>query len=167
MPDLIVNEFDTDAHRRVTSLCSRPRSVEEIRKEALQDANLVAALAPDQGKDPLADILGDLVKQGLVKNIGKPKDVKAAIAATDKQGVLTLSKDQRKAYRDRADGPGWPHFLPQAGDWYVMTEEAYRRLQGADPRSPVVEIAAMSEGARNPSQQQTLDDALETQKGIK
>jgi hypothetical protein len=123
-----INEFASDAHRRVAAQCSRPMSALEIAYSLKRtDPNVPDNLYHASG---VQEILKDLEADGLVKNLGPFDDAEAALKAQDKDKDVINFEGSRETFIGRAEHPMRFPFLGRGDDHYVFTKECHARLTG-------------------------------------
>jgi hypothetical protein len=123
----MVNDFETDTHRRVAGNLSQPRSARDLaRFLARHDPYVEDAAHSEEGLD---SYLKDLEADGLVKRIGSFEGGKALVAAVkDDDQTVTLPAEKAKTYIVRSANPEkFPY--PDEEHW-AMTYAGHRRLTG-------------------------------------
>jgi len=124
---MVVNDFDSDTHRRVAANLSQPRSARDL-------ARFLAALDPHvdeaaHSEEGVTEYLEDLESDGLVVKLGSFNGGKAIVAALkDSEQAMSLSPEKAKTYIVRAANPQkFPY--PDEEHW-AMTHAGHRRLTG-------------------------------------
>lgn len=148
MPDVEVNEFQSDTHRRVTAQTMRPRSAREIAYEL----QTVDASAAEDAKHPdgVNEYLKDLEADGLVVNLGSfdPGDGEAALAAQKKNKQAMDFEGDEDAFVARSKHPLRFPFFEQGEDHYVMTKLGHARLTGMAPTTPEGQLRPEAQALR-------------------
>lgn len=129
----VLNEFASDAHRRVGGNLAQPRSAREL-------AAFLAKLDPHVPDEVYSEAgvlpyLEDLEADGLVKRLGAFEDGEALVAAIAKDKALpTLPAEKAKTVAARAASPRVGPY-PDEEQWYI-TQAFLDRLDGPTPSSP-------------------------------
>lgn len=131
MPEL--NDFDTDAHRRVLGNLGQPRSFNDLLLTLrVFDPHVGALGRTEQG---LASVLADLEADGLVVNLGQfgsGSELVKAVAAN--KNVPTLHESKAEHFISRLDNPMRHPVLE--GDQLYMTQKGRDKLMGPIPNEP-------------------------------
>lgn len=126
--EIAINDFASDAHRRIAAQCSRPMSALEIAYSLKRtDPNV-----PDAFYHPGAveEILDELEEDGLVTNLGPFEDGESALEAQDADDDAIDFVGSREAFIRRSEHPIRFPFLERGDDHFVFTKECHARLTG-------------------------------------
>jgi hypothetical protein len=164
--DLVLNEFDSDTHRRVCANLSVPRSAAEL-------AAFLSKHDPHVEDDAYSaegvqDYLDDLEADGLVRNVGSfevdPDDPAPAArevlaAVNDDDDLITIPKAKADGFAERVEREDAFPYL-DSGDHFVMTQLALDRINGPIPGEspPLTGRALRAAEAENERLQQESDE---------
>lgn len=166
MADQEVNEFRTDAHRRVAGHLTQPRTYAELYTvlSSGDRANLPGTVFAATGDGTLQKILESLLEDGLVKNIGTgaPEEIVSRVA--DDGDLPTLPKAKAKLYAERAKRPD-RHPYPEGEESYLATQVFYARINGPLPAEPPpLEGAALEAAEEENRAEEERAEKLESQR---
>jgi hypothetical protein len=130
----MVNDFDSDTHRRVAANLSQPRSARDLaRFLARHDPYVDEATHSEEGVVLyLMDLEEEIESGGLVKRIGSFDSGEALVKAVkaDTQTV-TLPKEKAEVLVERAEHSQRFPFVDE--DHWALTTAGLERLTGAAP----------------------------------
>lgn len=145
-----LNDFASDALRRVAGTFTHPRTVTAAQR-ALDEDPWAYELVPVKGevhprkvqlgianRDLVQKLVDELVADGVLKKLGDLRTPKALIdACKDDDDVIDLHRDKAKILRDRASHHRARHRLYlDPGDNYVLTRKGLAKLLGSVPDEP-------------------------------
>lgn len=132
--DLVLNEFESDTHRRVCANLSVPRSAEELAAFLSKHDPHVDASA--YGAASVQDFIDDLEAEGLVANVGSFESAADAVAAVrDDADLIDFPKAKAENFAERAEREDVFPYL-DGDDHYVMTALALAKIEGPIPDEP-------------------------------
>lgn len=179
--EIPINDFLTDAHRRVCANLSQPRTVFELamfltkhdppvfhEEVAYQGVDL-ASFDPAGGGDVVAgakSLLADLEAEGLVKNLGPISDVTAALALIEQDGELAdIPKEKAANLVERAEHAEKLPVFGGKDDFYIFTAYGLAKLKGPIPQEPPPMVGARLAAAEaEPDTIQSREEAEEAAK---
>lgn len=151
-PEVAVNEFRTDTHRRIAGMLMRPRSAAEIAAEFAKHDPWVEGDPPRT--DPMTgevseatgaytaagvtEYLEDLEAEGLAVNMGNFEEASAALEAQNGNPELVDFAGDSGSFFALAEAERKYPYLSRADHW-VRTNAAQARLVGPVPGAPGTE----------------------------